>query len=335
MSPLLEVKNLNMHFPIRGGLLKRKIGQVFAVNNVSFSLVTGETFGIVGESGCGKSTLGRTIVRLYDPTSGQVIFNGQDIAGLKRSKLKAFRRQIQMIFQDPYASLNPRMTIASILEEPFKLHGIGNSAERKEKVKDLVRLVGLRVTDINKFPHEFSGGQRQRIGIARTLSLNPSLIVCDEAVSALDVSIQSQILNLLIDLQREFKLTYIFISHDLNVVRYISDRVAVMYLGRVMELTTSDELYRQPAHPYTKALLAAAPVPDPRKSSIKAMLEGEVPSPSCPPSGCPFHTRCLFVQARCRTELPEPRPFRGNAAHLVACHYAEELLKEAPTHGSF
>lgn len=329
MSILLEVKNLNMHFPIRGGLLKRKVGHVYAVNDVSFQLEAGETFGVVGESGCGKSTLGRTIVRLYDPTSGSVNFNGVDIASLRKKGLKDFRRQIQMIFQDPYASLNPRMTIASILEEPFSLHGLGNSAERKQKVKDLVTLVGLRVTDINKFPHEFSGGQRQRIGIARALALNPSLIVCDEAVSALDVSIQSQILNLLIDLQRKLKLTYIFISHDLNVVRYISDRVAVMYLGRVMELAKSDEIYRQPAHPYTKALMAAAPVPDPRKTAITAMLEGDVPSPSRPPSGCPFHTRCPFVRDRCKSELPVPRPFRGDSAHLVACHFAEELMKEA------
>ncbi len=329
MSTLLEVKNLNMHFPIRAGILKRKVGHVYALNDFSFALEAGETLGIVGESGCGKSTLGRTIVRLYDPTSGQVLFKGEDIAGLKKRQLKNFRRQIQMIFQDPYASLNPRMSIASILEEPFKLHGMGSSEERKQKVKDLVTIVGLRVTDINKFPHEFSGGQRQRIGIARALALDPSLIVCDEAVSALDVSIQSQILNLLIELQRKLKLTYIFISHDLNVVRYISDRVAVMYLGRLMELTGSEELYRQPIHPYTKALMAAAPVPDPRKSSITAMLEGDVPSPSRPPAGCPFHTRCPFVRDRCQSELPQVRPFRGDATHLVACHFAEELMKEA------
>ncbi len=329
MSTLLEVRNLNMHFPIRGGLLRRKVGAVYAVNDVTFSLEEGETFGVVGESGCGKSTLGRTIVRLYSPTSGQVLFKGQDIAGLRNKELKDFRRQIQMIFQDPYASLNPRMTIASILEEPFKLHGIGTPAERREKVKELVKTVGLRVTDINKFPHEFSGGQRQRIGIARALSLNPSLIVCDEAVSALDVSIQSQILNLLIELQRTLKLTYIFISHDLNVVRYISDRVAVMYLGRVMELAQSDEIYRQPAHPYTKALMAAAPVPDPRRPSAAAVLEGDVPSPSRPPSGCPFNTRCPYVQERCRSEIPLPRPFQGNGRHLVACHFAEDLMKEA------
>ncbi len=329
MSTLLEVKNLNMHFPIRGGVLKRQVGSVFAVNDVSFSLEAGETFGVVGESGCGKSTLGRTLVRLYKPTSGHVLFKGEDIAGLKDKKLKDFRKQIQMIFQDPYASLNPRMTIASILAEPYQLHGIGTASDRLDKVKELLTLVGLRSTDINKFPHEFSGGQRQRIGIARALALHPELIVCDEAVSALDVSIQSQILNLLIDLQKRLKLTYIFISHDLNVVRYISDRVAVMYLGRVMELATSDAIYREPAHPYTKALMAAAPVPDPRKTSVVAMLEGDVPSPSRPPSGCPFHTRCPFVQDRCKSELPVLRPFRGDAKHLVACHFAEDLMKEA------
>ncbi len=329
MSTLLEVKKLNMHFPIRGGLLKRPIGKVYAVNDISFTLEAGETFGIVGESGCGKSTLGRTLVRLYEPSSGQVVFQGRDITQLSNKGLKDFRRQIQMIFQDPYASLNPRMTIEAILEEPFKLHKIGSSKERKEKVKELLTLVGLRSSDIHKFPHEFSGGQRQRIGIARALALHPDLIVCDEAVSALDVSIQSQILNLLIDLQNKLKLTYIFISHDLNVVRYISDRVAVMYLGRMMELAGSKDIYQMPAHPYTKALMAAAPVPDPRRSAVVAMLEGDVPSPSRPPSGCPFHTRCPFVQERCRSALPELRAFQGDPKHLVACHFAEDLSKES------
>lgn len=328
MTTLLEVKNLNMHFPIRGGLLKRKVGNVYAVNDVSFELKEGETFGVVGESGCGKSTLGRAIVRLYKPTSGNVLYRGKDIANLKNKELKDFRRQIQMVFQDPYASLNPRMTIADILEEPFLLHGVGTAQERQEKVKTLVKLVGLRLTDINKFPHEFSGGQRQRIGIARALALNPSLIVCDEAVSALDVSIQSQVLNLLIDLQKEFRLTYIFISHDLNVVRYISDRVAVMYLGRVMELASSESIYANPSHPYTKALLAAAPVPDPRRGGVAGVIEGDVPSPSRPPSGCPFHTRCPFVQDRCRQELPPLRSMSGDPKHLVACHFAEALKKE-------
>ena len=329
MSTLLEVKNLNMHFPIRGGLMKRKVGHVYAVNDVSFSLEAGETFGVVGESGCGKSTLGRTLVRLYDPTSGQVLFRGQDIASLSKTELKEFRRQIQMVFQDPYASLNPRMTIADILEEPFLLHGIGTPEERKKKVRELLQLVGLRLSDINKFPHEFSGGQRQRIGIARALTLNPSLIVCDEAVSALDVSIQAQILNLLIELQKTFKLTYIFISHDLNVVRYISDRVAVMYLGRVMELAKSSDIYARPHHPYTQALLGSAPKPDPRKNKAIEVLEGDVPSPSRPPSGCPFHTRCRHVQDRCKAERPALKPLNHDASHMVACHFAEQLQKEA------
>lgn len=330
MNTLLEVKNLNMHFPIRGGLLKKRIGNVYAVNDVNFTLVEGETFGVVGESGCGKSTLGRTIVRLYQPTSGQVIFRGSDIAGLEKKALKDFRRQIQMVFQDPYASLNPRMTIADILEEPFLLHGIGTSEERKKKVSDLVRLVGLRLSDINKFPHEFSGGQRQRIGIARALALNPSLIVCDEAVSALDVSIQAQILNLLRELQQQFKLTYIFISHDLNVVRYISDRVAVMYLGRIVELAKAEDIYKDAAHPYTRALLGSAPKPDPRRVGRVEVLEGDVPSPSRPPSGCTFHTRCPYVQDICRKDLPALKPLGRNASHQAACHFAEEIKhKEA------
>lgn len=328
MNTLLEVKNLNMHFPIRGGLLKKRVGNVYAVNDVNFTLIEGETFGVVGESGCGKSTLGRTIVRLYQPTSGHVIFKGADIAGLEKKALKDFRRQIQMVFQDPYASLNPRMTIADILEEPYLLHGIGSGEERRKKVSDLVKLVGLRLSDINKFPHEFSGGQRQRIGIARALALNPSLIVCDEAVSALDVSIQAQILNLLRELQQQFKLTYIFISHDLNVVRYISDRVAVMYLGRIVELAKSEDIYRETAHPYTRALLGSAPKPDPRRVGKVEVLEGDVPSPSRPPSGCTFHTRCPFVQDRCKKELPVLRALGHNASHQVACHFAEEIKQK-------
>ncbi len=332
MSKLLEVKDLNMHFPIRGGLLRRPIGNVYAVNDVSFSLQEGETFGVVGESGCGKSTLGRAIVRLYQPTSGQVLFEGKDIADLKDKELKEFRRQIQMVFQDPYASLNPRMTIADILEEPFLLHGMGGPEERRQKVDDLVKLVGLRQSDINKFPHEFSGGQRQRIGIARALALNPKLIVCDEAVSALDVSIQAQILNLLLDLQKQLKLTYIFISHDLNVVRYISDRVAVMYLGRVVELARSADIYKNPSHPYTQALLLSAPKPDPRQVGKIAVLEGDVPSPSRPPSGCAFHTRCPFAVDRCRSERPVLRTLDANASHQVACHFAEDIKKKEVLH---
>ena len=332
MSKLLEVQDLNMHFPIHGGILRRQVGSVYAVNDVSFDLVKGETFGVVGESGCGKSTLGRTIVRLYDPTSGQVVYKGENIADLDHHGLKNMRREIQMIFQDPYSSLNPRMTVRNILLEPLKLHNIGTPAERLEKVQNLVRLVGLRVSDINKFPHEFSGGQRQRIGIARALTLDPSLIVCDEAVSALDVSIQSQVLNLLNDLQNKLGLTYIFISHDLTVVKYISDRVAVMYLGRIMELADSEEIYARPLHPYTKALLSAVPVADPNQRKSFETLEGDVPSPSNPPPGCPFNTRCKFAQEKCLRELPSLREWPGSSnSHKVACHFAEEINKEAQT----
>jgi oligopeptide/dipeptide ABC transporter ATP-binding protein len=330
MTSLLDVKNLNMHFPIRGGLFKRQVGSVYAVNDVSFQLEEGETFGVVGESGCGKSTLGRAIVRIYQPTSGEIFFRGQNIAHLDAKGLKSFRKEIQMVFQDPYASLNPRKPIFEILEEPFFLHGLGNAAERRTKVSELMELVGLRSTDMNKFPHEFSGGQRQRIGIARALALRPSLIVCDEAVSALDVSIQAQIINLLIDLQKQLKLTYIFISHDLNVVRYISDRVAVMYLGRLMEVADSATMYEKPAHPYTRALMASAPKPDPRRTLKPAVLEGDVPSPSRPPRGCPFHTRCPHVIAVCKEQLPPLLPLGSDPKHLVACHRAKELNMEAP-----
>jgi oligopeptide/dipeptide ABC transporter ATP-binding protein len=330
MTSLLDVKNLNMHFPIRGGLFKRQVGSVYAVNDVSFQLEEGETFGIVGESGCGKSTLGRALVRIYEPTSGDIFFRGQNIAHLKAKGLKDFRKEIQMVFQDPYASLNPRKPIYEILEEPFLLHGLGNAAERRKQVEELMQLVGLRATDMNKFPHEFSGGQRQRIGIARALALRPSLIVCDEAVSALDVSIQAQIINLLMDLQKQLKLTYIFISHDLNVVRYISDRVAVMYLGRLMEVAESAAMYKNPAHPYTRALMASAPKPDPRRTMKPAVLEGDVPSPSRPPSGCPFHTRCPYTIAICKEQLPALLPLGTDNKHRVACHRAQELNMEAP-----
>lgn len=326
---LLEVKNLHMHFPIRGGLFKRPIGAIYAVNDISFSLQKGETFGIVGESGCGKSTLGRAIVRIYKPNSGQILYDGQDIADYHERDLKDFRRHIQMVFQDPYASLNPRKPVAEILDEPYLLHNLGNRAERRAKVVELMQLVGLRSSDLNKFPHEFSGGQRQRIGIARALALRPNLIVCDEAVSALDVSIQAQIINLLIDLQKQLGLTYIFISHDLNVVRYISDRVAVMYLGRFMELADSAAIYAKPAHPYTRALLASAPRPDPRRARAAEVLEGDVPSPSRPPKGCPFHTRCPHAAQRCREELPLMQALDSNTGHWVACHFAKELNEEA------
>jgi oligopeptide/dipeptide ABC transporter ATP-binding protein len=306
------------------------VGSVYAVNDVSFQLEEGETFGIVGESGCGKSTLGRALVRIYEPTSGDIFFRGQNIAHLKAKGLKDFRKEIQMVFQDPYASLNPRKPIYEILEEPFLLHGLGNAAERRKQVEELMQLVGLRATDMNKFPHEFSGGQRQRIGIARALALRPSLIVCDEAVSALDVSIQAQIINLLMDLQKQLKLTYIFISHDLNIVRYISDRVAVMYLGRLMEVAESAAMYKNPAHPYTRALMASAPKPDPRRTMKPAVLEGDVPSPSRPPSGCPFHTRCPYTIAICKEQLPALLPLGTDNKHRVACHRAQELNMEAP-----
>lgn len=321
MSELLQVDQLNMHFPIYGGVFRRIVGKVYAVNDVSFSLRKGETLGIVGESGCGKSTLGRTLVRLYEPSSGSVRYQGKDISSLKGADLKSFRRHIQMVFQDPYASLNPRMTIKEILLEPLKLHGIGTPSERLEKVKKLVKTVGLRVADIEKFPHEFSGGQRQRIGIARALTLEPDVIVCDEAVSALDVSIQSQVLNLLNRLQADLNLTYIFISHDLTVVKYISDRVAVMYLGRIVELADSDAIYDHPQHPYTKALLSSVPVPDPKRATTYEPLEGDVPSPSQPPAGCVFHTRCKFATDRCRSERPVLKEW-GNKekSHQVACH---------------
>lgn len=322
MSKLLEVDQLNMHFPIRGGVFKRVVGKVYAVNDVTFSLRQGETFGVVGESGCGKSTLGRTLVRLYEPSSGTVRYNGQAISSLKGADLKTFRRHIQMVFQDPYASLNPRMTIKEILLEPLNLHNLGAPSERLEKVKELVKTVGLRVSDIEKFPHEFSGGQRQRIGIARALTLEPDIIICDEAVSALDVSIQSQVLNLLNKLQAKLNLTYIFISHDLTVVKYISDRVAVMYLGRIVELADSDAIYDDPQHPYTKALLSSVPVPDPKRATSYETLEGDVPSPSNPPKGCAFHTRCKFATDRCRTEMPVLKEVANENAnsHQVACH---------------
>lgn len=331
MEKLLEVENLNMHFPILGGILRRPVGNVYAVNDVSFELMEGETFGIVGESGCGKSTLGRTIVRLYEPTSGSVSFRGKDIARLKKDELKTLRTHIQMVFQDPYASLNPRMTVKEILMEPYKLHGIGTAKERFEKVKELATLVGLRVSDIHKFPHEFSGGQRQRIGIARALALRPSIVVCDEAVSALDVSIQSQVLNLLNDLQKKLKLTYIFISHDLTVVKYISDRIAVMYLGRIVEIADSHDIYDEPLHPYTQALLSSVPVPDPSKRNQYEALEGDVPSPSNPPPGCAFHTRCKYAQDKCKVERPVLREWGGSRKniHRVACHFAEQINKEA------
>jgi oligopeptide transport system ATP-binding protein len=331
VSALLEVENLSVHFPILGGVMRRHIGQVFAVNDVSFELAAGETLGIVGESGCGKTTLGRALVRLYEPTSGRVRFEGNDVASLEGDELKALRGEIQMVFQDPYTSLNPRRTIQRTLEEPLKLHGVRSGDERRARVCRLLETVGLRESDLPKYPHEFSGGQRQRIGIARALVLEPRLVIADEPVSALDMSIQSQVLNLLVDLQKRHGLTYIFISHDLTVVKYISDRVAVMYLGRFVELAGAEAIYASPRHPYTQALLAAVPVADPRRARTGEALEGDVSNPSDPPPGCPFQTRCQFAVDRCRSELPTLAAAPDDPQHLVACHRADELRQEGTT----
>ncbi|ADU28309.1 ABC transporter ATP-binding protein [Evansella cellulosilytica] len=315
---LLEVQNLKKYFPIKGGVLQRTIGHVKAVDDVSFDLYKGETLGIVGESGSGKSTLGRTILRLLDPTEGNIIFEGDDISKLSNRKMRPYRKDMQMVFQDPFASLNPRMSVGEIIEEPMIVQKILNSAERKEKVLDLLEKVGLPPEARNKYPHEFSGGQRQRIGIARSLTLNPKLIIGDEPVSALDVSVQSQVLNLMEDLQDDFNLTYLFIAHDLSVVKHISDRIAVMYLGKIAEISPKDDLFAKPLHPYTQALLSAVPIPDVQRKREKITLKGELPSPSNPPSGCPFHTRCPEVHDRCKVELPELTE-QGNGQY-VACH---------------
>ena len=325
MTTLLEARDLKMHFPIVGGLFRRRIGSVYAVDGVSFRLERGKTLGIVGESGCGKSTLGRALVRLYEPTSGSITFDGQEISRASGKDLIALRRRMQVIFQDPYSSLNPRKSIRSILEEPMQIHGIGDATSRFERVAWLMEKVGLRRDDLHKYPHEFSGGQRQRIGIARALVLEPELIVADEPVSALDVSIQSQVLNLLVSLQRDLGLTFLFISHDLTVVKYVSDEVAVMYLGRIVEIAEAKRIYDHPGHPYTQALLSALPVADPRQRSDRQPLEGDVPSPSDPPPGCAFHTRCPHVQERCRKEAPLLEIQPGDANHAIACHFAAQL----------
>jgi oligopeptide transport system ATP-binding protein len=315
---LLEIKQLKKHFPIRGGVFSKTIGYVYAVDGVSFTVHKGETLGLVGESGCGKSTTGRTILRLIEPTAGEIIFEGQDITELEKGDMRALRREMQIIFQDPYASLNPRMTVGSIVGEPLEIHKIAKGAEKIERVASLLEKVGLRPEDTRKYPHEFSGGQRQRIGIARALALNPKLIICDEPVSALDVSIQAQVINLLEDLQEEFGLSYLFIAHNLNVVEHISHRVAVMYLGKIVELATDKELYANPQHPYTEALLSAVPVPDPTVKKKRRILEGDVPSPINPPSGCHFHTRCPYKEKICEEVEPEFKEL--GAGHWVACH---------------
>lgn len=315
---LLKVDGLKKYFPITGGIFGKQTGAVKAVDNISFWVNKGETLGLVGESGCGKSTTGRMLMRLIDPTEGQVVFEGKDLVTLSDSEMRKARKDMQMVFQDPFASLNPRHTVEKILEEPLIVHGIGTKKERKQMVREMLEVVGLSSYHAKRYPHQFSGGQRQRIGIARALMTRPKLVIADEPVSALDVSIQSQVLNLLRDLQKEFQLTYIFIAHDLGVVKHISDRVGVMYLGRLVEITEADKLYEKPLHPYTRALLSAVPIPDPDIKSAGELLTGDLPSPSNPPQGCAFHTRCKECMEICKTDRPELRELEPG--HFAACH---------------
>jgi len=323
---LLRVSNLVKHFPIMRGFIQKQVGAVRAVDSISFDVKRGETLGLVGESGCGKSTTGRSILQLYRPTAGEVLFDGVDLVKTKGEELRKMRRKMQMIFQDPYASLNPRMTVGEIVGEPLLVHHISNEKETNERVKQLLELVNLNPSFATRYPHEFSGGQRQRIGVARALALQPSFIVCDEPISALDVSIQAQVVNLLEELQEKFNLTYLFIAHDLSMVRHISDRVAVMYLGVIVELATRDELYSKPLHPYSQALLSAVPIPDPMAEATRqrTILEGDVPSPANPPSGCRFRTRCPIAEAVCAESRPEFREIKPG--HFVACFFAERFL---------
>jgi oligopeptide/dipeptide ABC transporter ATP-binding protein len=327
---LLNVENLKMHFPIYGGVLRRKIGWVYAVDGVTLRVREGETLGLVGESGCGKTTVGRTIARLYKPTAGKVRFDGKNLALLNHQQLREVRRELQMIFQDPFESLNARHTVQEILREPFVIHHFGSPKNRDEKISQLLKRVGMDESALIRFPHEFSGGQRQRIGIARAIALEPKLIICDEPVSALDVSIQSQILNLLLELQSAMKLTYLFIAHDLAVVKHISDQIAVMYLGKIVEYANADTLYQKPVHPYTHALLSAIPIPDPERKKEKQILSGDVPSPTNPPSGCVFHTRCPYSKDDCQRKVPELLPAPGTSGndHLQACLRAGEIRFE-------
>jgi oligopeptide/dipeptide ABC transporter ATP-binding protein len=317
-QPILVAEHVAKHYPLKGAGFSRRRGKVLAVADVSLSVAAGEVFGLVGESGCGKSTLGRALLRLEDPTAGRVLFNGENIAAFDPPRLKQFRREAQIVYQDPYSSLNPRRQIGDLIAEPLDIHRVGSPAERQERVAWLLKVVGLLPEHARRYPHEFSGGQRQRIVIARALALNPMLLLADEPVSALDVSIQAQVINLLKELQAQFNLTYIFISHDLSLVEYIADRVAVMYLGRLVELASKQELYHEPLHPYTQALLSAAPVPDPKAPKNRILLTGDVPSPINPPPGCPFHPRCRENRDLCRSEIPALREI--TPGRFVACH---------------